>query len=119
LQSLEIVYQRLKSQAEKFTRHYIFKNPDLLWQSKAQIFDQNYENLLKNFENRFTFISKQTTAAAGKLKALSPRGILKRGYSIVRYGDKIINTSENIKKGDKLNIELYKGKLNCEVLENG
>ena len=119
LQSLEIVYQRLKFKTEKFTHHYIFKNTDLLWQSKAQILDQTCENLLKNFKNKFMFANRQTIAAISKLKGLSPRGILKRGYSIVRHESKIINTAENIKTGDELKIELYKGKLNAEVLKNG
>ncbi|MBK9293840.1 MAG: exodeoxyribonuclease VII large subunit [Oligoflexia bacterium] len=52
---------------------------------------------------------------AALLDGLSPLGVLQRGYSIVKKGQKIIKDSNLVKKGDKLQIKLFKGELEVEV----
>ncbi|MFT3745916.1 MAG: exodeoxyribonuclease VII large subunit [Pyrinomonadaceae bacterium] len=52
-----------------------------------------------------------------KLDALSPLGVLTRGYSITQSEDgKVLRDAAQAKPGDKLNIRLERGKLNAEVL---
>jgi len=52
-----------------------------------------------------------------KLDALSPLGVLTRGYSITQLEDgSILRDSSQAKPGDKLKIRLAHGKLNAEVL---
>ncbi|MCK5403846.1 MAG: exodeoxyribonuclease VII large subunit [Desulfobulbaceae bacterium] len=55
--------------------------------------------------------------SASLLEAVNPRAILKRGYSIVRTGEKgeIVTSSEQVGKGDGLNILLHKGKIAATV----
>ena len=52
-----------------------------------------------------------------KLDALSPLGVLTRGYSITQAaGGSIMRDASMAKPGDKLEIRLERGKLNAEVL---
>jgi exodeoxyribonuclease VII large subunit len=52
-----------------------------------------------------------------KLDALSPLGVLTRGYSIVQSeSGKIVRDAASVESGDKLKIRLERGKLDAEVL---
>ena len=52
-----------------------------------------------------------------KLDALSPLGVLTRGYSITQTADgRVLRDASTAKPGDKLKIRLERGKLNAEVL---
>ena len=51
------------------------------------------------------------------LDALSPLAVLTRGYSITQTVEgKVLRDPALVKPGDKLNIQLERGKLNAEVL---
>ena len=117
LQSLEIIYQKLKTNTEQFLRSYVFKNPDILWQSKSQTCDKIYDDLLASFENKLKTVTEKTNLLTGKLKTLNPTNVLKRGYSVVKFKDKVINSSDSLQKKDIINVELYKGSLIAEVTD--
>ncbi len=53
-----------------------------------------------------------------QLQAFHPHGPLKRGYAIVRdeKSGKILRTSQSLQKGDRLLIQLLKGKVESEVV---
>ena len=46
---------------------------------------------------------------------LSPYSVLERGYSIVLKDKKVIKDSAQVKKGDRIEIKLHKGKLDAQV----
>lgn len=59
-------------------------------------------------------------ALSGVLEALSPYGVLGRGYSIVRNmktGD-IVKGSERLKSKDQIEIQFSQGKIEAEVIKN-
>ncbi|MDO4376288.1 MAG: exodeoxyribonuclease VII large subunit [bacterium] len=68
----------------------------------------NPEELLKKKKHDYTLI-------LNKLEILNPISILSKGYSVVSLNDKTINSTDNISKGDTLNIKLYKGSLKAKV----
>ena len=49
------------------------------------------------------------------LDALSPLNILQRGYAIAKYEGKAIKISSKLKQGDKIQVRLHRGQLNCRV----
>lgn len=67
--------------------------------------------------------SKQPVREAGKelifleekIRMLSPQNILKRGFSVTRHNGKIIRSTENLKKEDLLETELFSGSLTSRV----
>ncbi len=60
---------------------------------------------------------EKLTRTATLLGAVNPLSVLGRGYALVRSADdeKIISDSKDVRKGDKINILLHKGKLGGEV----
>ena len=53
--------------------------------------------------------------AAGRLRALSPHATLERGYAIVRSGDEIVRSSEQVGSGTKVDVELGSGSFGARV----
>jgi len=53
--------------------------------------------------------------AAGRLRALSPRATLERGYSIVRSGDEIVRSAEDVTAGDAVEVEVADGRFGARV----
>jgi exodeoxyribonuclease VII large subunit len=53
--------------------------------------------------------------AAGRLRALSPRGTLDRGYAIVRAGDEIVRSSRGLAPGQGVDVELAEGGFGARV----
>lgn len=118
---------------------HIFREPIKIYEAKEQKFDFLLEKLKYNILNIYTsksntylklkenivfkdpsvlFQKKQNDylKLIGKLETLSPLLTIKRGYSIVRCGGKVISSSKNVKKKDLIEIELSDGKINAEVV---
>ncbi len=58
-------------------------------------------------------------ALAGKLDALSPLGVLGRGYALARRADdgRILRNAGDVREGDALRVDLARGSLVARVLE--
>lgn len=52
---------------------------------------------------------------AAKLDSLSPLKVLDRGYSIVKSGSGVVRSSEQVKKGDRLELRFAQGQANVVV----
>ena len=121
------------------TSRNIFKNPMMIYQTKEMMFDNTLERLkfslvnLTNIKEKELIRVKQSyilqnpyklldtksnkyLQIISKLETLSPLLTLKRGYTMTKKGEKIINSSKSIKKGDKLQIEFHDGSINTEVI---
>jgi exodeoxyribonuclease VII large subunit len=55
--------------------------------------------------------------AAGRLRALSPRATLERGYAIVRAGETIVRESAGLATGERVEVELAEGGFGARVEE--
>ena len=53
--------------------------------------------------------------AAGRLRALSPRATLQRGYAIVRARDEIVRSPESVSAGDPIDVEVAEGRFGARV----
>ena len=78
----------------KLKNSYILKNP---------------YKLLDNKSNRYLQI-------ISKLETLSPLLTLKRGYTITKKDNKVINSVKKIKKGDVLSISFNDGDIDTKVI---
>ena len=59
----------------------------------------------------------QLDALAGRLRALSPRATLERGYAIVRQEGGIVRSARGIAPGSRVDVELAEGALGARVEE--
>jgi exodeoxyribonuclease VII large subunit len=55
--------------------------------------------------------------AAGRLRALSPRATLERGYAIVRTAGEIVRSSSQVAAGNRVDVELETGGFGAKVEE--
>ena len=55
--------------------------------------------------------------AGGRLRALSPRSTLERGYAIVRAGDEIVRSPQAVQPGDPVDVEVAEGSFGARVEE--
>ena len=84
------------------------KEKDLIKIKNSYILKNPYK-LLDNKSNRYLQI-------VSKLETLSPLLTLKRGYTITKKDDKVINSVKKIKKGDVLSISFNDGEIDTKVL---
>ena len=60
--------------------------------------------------------AKDFSALCAKLDAMSPLRILARGYGIASKDGAILTDSACVDTGDKINVTLSRGSLECEVV---
>lgn len=60
--------------------------------------------------------NKDFSALCAKLDAMSPLKILARGYSVASKDGKVVSDTDSVKKGDKIDVLIKNGKLECEIL---
>ena len=53
--------------------------------------------------------------AAGRLRALSPKATLNRGYAIVRAGEGIVRSPAVVESGDRIDVEVSEGRFGARV----
>lgn len=86
--------KKSKNQIESVKNSYILKNPQKIIDIKKQEINNNREKLI----------------------LLNPKKTLKRGYTLTKKNNKIILSSKNLKKGDKIEIEFEDGFINAKVM---
>ena len=62
--------------------------------------------------------SGRSSTLAGRLRALSPRATLERGYAIVRQEGGIVRSARGIAPGSRVDVELAEGALGARVEES-
>ena len=97
--------------------NYVLKNPLALYENKEQKLDNYIDILNKVIETNLKDKEHKYEITLKTLKLVNPLGILEKGYSLVKKGDKLINNVEDIKVNDIINIKLFKGEMKAEVKE--
>ncbi len=97
---------KLTSLNSKIDNYILSYKEDLMFKHNALdvLSDRNFELINKNLNNRIRI-----------LEAYNPKLNLKRGYSIVRFKSRALNSTKNLQKNDKLEIDLYDGKIVSKV----
>ena len=81
--------------------------------------DQLQSDLVYVFKNKLDNAGLEFSALAGKLDALSPLKVMDRGYSITYKlpSMKTVKDSSELKSGDQVLINFFKGRAKCSVDE--
>lgn len=128
-----------KRKIDNISQKQIFKNPESIYEIKQMHLDNligklNFtsKNIITENKNKLLKIKtspvfrdpKEVTKYkreiflrnADKLEILNPLLTLKRGYSIAKVDDKVVSSVNDVKTGDKLDIELDDGIINTRVI---
>ena len=99
----------------KYQEHYILNNPKMLYLTH----EENLKNIISKINKEMTIIYNNKRSnldnIVSKLTVLNPLSTINRGYTITRYKDKVINSIKDIKKDNKINIELKDGIVDAIV----
>jgi exodeoxyribonuclease VII large subunit len=125
-QRLDSLEQRLQLAQTNFLRHKTALLQHLTAQlhqhtplHQLQLALTNCLTLKKRLQTQITFHCTQAEEKLHhymqRLDNISPLNTLKRGYAIATHNNTILQSAQNIKVGDKLNLTLAHGKLDCTV----
>lgn len=83
--------------------------------NRAEQIDNNRKLLLELLERQM-WDKRQAQDLRRKLvEAFNPESALRRGYAIVRAGNKLIKTTKGLQPGDKLNIQMQNASIDVSV----
>ena len=110
-----VKYASLKLDAVKSS--YVIKNPLIMYDGKKQKIDllnKDLNNLIskiidKNKTNLDTIITK--------IELMNPLTILKRGYSITYFNDKVLKEDIKLSVNDQINIKTSNRSIKAQVLD--
>ena len=89
-------------------------------QNNINVYSEKLKNqnilLKKNFDQFKILKQGFLENKIKQLNILSYKNTLKRGYSVVRYNNVIIDDDNSIKKGDKIIIEFHKNKTQAKKI---
>ena len=128
-----------KKKLDNIKNRNIFKNPMSIYQTKEMQFSSTIERLkfslinLTNIKekellkvkksyvltNPYQLLDKKSNKylqIVSKLETLSPLLTLKRGYTITKVNNKVINSCKNIKKDTKISVEFSDGIIDAKVI---
>jgi len=126
--NLNTVYVRLKNSIRKI---YEFNQSRFAFLQKRMpdprkmipglrlTIDEYGERIAFYVSNAVKIKKEKIEGMMGRLDALSPLNVLKRGYSITRTVPdlKVVRDAKQLASGDKINVRLFKGELMCRVEE--
>lgn len=128
-----------KNKLSEIMNHHIFKDP----MNMVEIKEEKFSNLLDKLKYNITSLYKSRETEYIKLKesiifkkplsildndknnfnlivtkldTLSPLKTIKRGYSITKKDGKVLTSVKDVKKKDKLEVEVSDGNINVEVI---
>ena len=97
--------------------HQLAQSPKMLFQQKKNDL-LNIKSNIKNVTSEYLRHEKLTLEYHQKsIQLMSPHNILRKGYAIVKVGDKIISSAENIEAGHEIEVILRDAKLKSTVKE--
>ncbi|NLO89657.1 MAG: exodeoxyribonuclease VII large subunit [Clostridia bacterium] len=115
--AMEKQHETKRAKLELLKSSKIFSKPETVLGDYWQGLDVLYRRL-KDSTHKVLVKSKQDfLAVSAKLDTLSPVRILARGFSICMKEDEIIKDYREVEIGDRVEIILRKGSLNCEVVD--
>ncbi len=89
--------------------------PRLINERKDRL-TQHYQELISAMRARLRHDRARFGIAAGKIEALSPLGILQRGFALCRDArDRIVKNAADVAQGDTVRVTLASGELGCTV----
>jgi len=100
---------------EKILNSMVFKNPFQRVQDEYIKLDNIIKNMQNNINKKYLESKNLYINSITKLDSLSPLKTLSRGYSIVQKNNKIIKSKNDLKIGDKINIQLSDGNVNAII----
>ena len=93
-----------------------FESKNLILAKKNSLLRLKNSHVLLNPKNITEKKANRLLQSMNKLEVLNPLLTVKRGYTLTKKEGKVISSSKDLKKGDKLEVEFKDGSINTEVI---
>lgn len=108
----------VKSQyLQQLIKRPLFMRPYDFIERYFQQVDDFFARAERAAKNSVELKRSRVQAEAGKLDNLNPKAVLKRGYCIATYNNKILKDVDNIQKEDVFNLLVANGDITGKVME--
>ena len=107
--------KNLKQQVAGHAKSYALNKPVELIRFKAQKLDDMSFRMKRVIDNVFTQEKNKVKNLKSHLEAFNPQNVLKRGYAMVKKGNKVIVSSKKLFNHDKIELTFHDGKLGAKV----
>jgi exodeoxyribonuclease VII large subunit len=97
----------------------VFKYPLRLVEQREQDIDYMTSHITKDLKYLINKKQHRFENLTAQLSSLSPKEVLKRGYTFTCSNNKIVTDAAKLKKGDKLQTVFYKGSAESEIINLG
>lgn len=134
----KVNYQKLYLDSIK--NSYALKNPMIMYENKKQKLDILIDNLNKvlikkydSAKHRLEILKSnyilnnpelllkdrvtKLNSLIEKLELVNPLGVLKRGYSLTYFNNKVIKDINKVKINDMISVRMENGTIDCKVVE--
>ncbi|NJW51373.1 exodeoxyribonuclease VII large subunit [Salinimicrobium oceani] len=112
-----LLLERRTSQVDQVTSSFGFLAGRTLVHHKNILKSYN-TSLIGSSKGKFKEEGAELKSLAGAVALLSPKSILKRGFSITRKDGKVITSTASLKPGDQIETELFSGKTFATITKN-
>ncbi len=87
------------------------------YKTKSADFERAKADIQRLMDRKFEIAESELEKQRGLISALNPLSTLKRGYSIVKLGEKTVSESKELSKGDTVEILLNSGSASAVIEE--
>lgn len=94
---------------------YAFNRPKDMIREFVQRIDELHRSIGTNIAHRYERAAQDIESLMKRIAGASPRGILRRGYAIVRRGGSVVTHAKTLKRDDEATIELQDGRVVTKV----
>ncbi len=101
--------QSSKERVHALVGSYSFNKPLDLFRQRGQMVDDLERRLHQSFGHRFGMVRQQSQSLAKRIQSVDPQLTLKRGYTIVYRGQKIVPAASDVSENDRLTIRFHDG----------
>jgi exodeoxyribonuclease VII large subunit len=105
----------LKEKVVSLIKSYHFNKPLQLHREYSQRIDELERLLVSTFAHRFTLLQSHTAQLQKRLQSLNPDQVLKRGYTMVYRGGKIVESAQRLHAEDEVSIRFRDGAADSTV----
>lgn len=111
------VSKNLRERYLRLLKSRVFRKPEILLEGSYQQLDDLNSRFQHAIENRQSAWKARVELLTGKLSALSPDSVLKRGYSLVRKksDDRIVTDAETLATGEQVTISFSRGQRDARI----
>lgn len=104
-----------RERVKSLVSSYSFNRPKDLVRESSQRVDEIERNITLKFSHNLQLLSQRHLTLWHRLDALSPRGVLRRGYAIVRKGTKLVTSARALHTGDDATVRFHDGDVATKV----